>query len=125
MTRLRSLVLVGVAVLAFAACGGGDDDDSGGGTGGYGTCDLRAELGSCIEATGSPRSIADQKAGCLEHSGLWSTQPCPSTPELVGCCDYTFGNRFRECFYAGAKNTDPVSYCTTSFDDGVWTPAAP
>jgi len=126
MTRRWSLVLVGFGALLVAACGGGDDDDdSGSGTGGYGTCDLRADYGSCIEATGSPRSIADQKDGCVQASGLWSLEPCPTTTELIGCCEYTFGNRFRECFYEGTKSTDPVGYCTMSFDDGVWTPAAP
>ncbi|HWP09519.1 MAG TPA: hypothetical protein VNN72_27450 [Polyangiaceae bacterium] len=126
MTRRWSLVLVGFGALLVAACGGGDDDDdSGSGTGGYGTCDLRADYGSCIEATGSPRSIADQKDGCVQASGLWSLAPCPTTAELIGCCEYTFGNRFRECFYEGTKSTDPVGYCTMSFDDGVWTPAAP
>ena len=121
MALHRTIALLGVLVLA--ACGsGGDDDDDGGGTGGYGTCDLRMEYGSCIEATGSPRSIVDQKAGCLDAGGLWSTSPCPAADDSIGCCTYTFGNSFRECFYDGATNTDPVGYCAM-FDDGVWTPA--
>ena len=126
MALSRTIAGLGVAVFLVGACGGGDDDDdTSGGTGGYGTCDLRSKFGSCIEATGSPRSIADQKTGCLDAGGLWSTEPCPTTAELVGCCEYTFGNAFRECFYEGSKNTDPVGYCATTFDDGVWTPAEP
>jgi hypothetical protein len=115
-----------LALLASAlSCGSGDDDSGSGGTGGYGTCDLRTLQETCIEATGSPRSIADQKTGCLDHDGSWSTEPCPSTPELIGCCQYTFGNKFRECFYDGTPQTDPEGYCTDQsiWSDGVWTPA--
>ena len=115
----RTVVLVGVLVLS--ACGGGDDDDDGGGTGGYGTCDLRVQHSSCIEATGSPASIAEQKEGCLDANGVWSTSPCPAADDLIGCCEYTFGNSFRECVYEGTTK-DPVAYCAM-FDDGVWTPA--
>jgi hypothetical protein len=114
-----------LVVAAFVGCGGGDDDDDSGGTGGYGTCDLREVQHTCIEATGSSRSIVDQKKGCLDATGTWSTDPCPDVTELIGCCEYTFGNRFRECFYDGTSRADPKAYCesTDLWDDGVWTPA--
>jgi hypothetical protein len=110
-------------VTAFLACSGGDDDDESGGTGGYGTCDRRAQAHSCIEITASPRNVANQKDGCLDADGSWSTTPCPDADDLIGCCEYTFGNRFRECFYAGAATADPEAACLAMFDDAVWTPA--
>jgi len=114
-------VLLGVAAFS-GGCGGGDDDDTDR-MGGYGTCDLRAVSGTCIETTASPQDIANQKAGCLDTGALWSVEPCPATPELVGCCEYTFGNEFRECFYEGSRHSDPVQYCATTVDGGVWTAA--
>jgi len=118
-----SLLLASAAV----GCGAGDDDSTDSPPANYGTCDRRAQVESCIEATGSPRSILDQKDGCLAAKGSWSTSACPSTPELIGCCEYTLGNRFRECFYQGVAITDPEMYCLgqSFFTDGVWTPASP
>jgi hypothetical protein len=118
LIRALGVVLFGVALTA---CSGDDDDSSG--AGGYGTCDLRETRHTCIEATGSPRSIVDQKSGCLDSSGEWSTNACPDAVDLVGCCEYTFGNSFRECFYAGAATADPEAACLGMFDDGVWTPS--
>jgi hypothetical protein len=113
-------------VVVFFGCGGGDDDDGASGATGYRTCDRRAQTHTCIEMTGSPQNVANQEDGCLEADGSWSTSACPETNELIGCCEYTFGNRFRECFYAGAATADPEATCLDNdvFDDGVWTPAS-
>jgi hypothetical protein len=124
MRALRIAALGCVSLLAFAACGGGDDDAAST-SGTYGTCDLRSVQETCIEATGSAPSIVDQKNGCLQAKGAWSTNACPTTAELIGCCTYTFGNKYRECFYQGTPQTDPVGYCLdkSHWPDGVWTPA--
>jgi hypothetical protein len=105
--------------LCLAACGGSDEKDSDPAPT-YGTCDLRAEHHSCIEETAPARTIADQHAGCDDAGGIWSEDACPAD-ELIGCCTYTFGNEFRECFYPGSEGNDPEGYCA-SWDDGVWTP---
>src|SRR5262245_5275892 len=99
-------------VLA-ASCGGADSAN-------YGTCDMPA-MSKCIESTGPTPSIRNQQTGCADAGGSWSSDPCP-TANLIGCCTYTFGLKFRECFYTGAATTNPETYCTSTWDDGVWTP---
>jgi hypothetical protein len=116
--RVFGLVLA-LFCMAFAtACG---DDDEGESTPALGTCDRRDSNRSCIELhAASSADLSNNEEGCLGANGAWSNAPCP-TEELVGCCEYTFGNEFRECFYTGVAG-DPVAYCMT-WDDGVWTPA--
>ena len=123
MNRVALLLLVGCGTLA---CGGDDDgDDSGAGgsssnAGTFGTCDLKSVRQSCIESTGPRASIENQQEGCLDAGGSWTTSECPDDM-LLGCCSYTFGLEFRECFYEGTASSDPEAYCAT-WDDGVWTP---
>ncbi|HVJ15564.1 MAG TPA: hypothetical protein VM686_08985 [Polyangiaceae bacterium] len=74
---------------------------------------------SCIESTGPRASLENQEEGCTDAGGTWSTATCPEQM-LIGCCSYTFGLEFRECFYEGTASTDPEAYCTTMWDDGVW-----
>jgi hypothetical protein len=118
----RALACVGLA-LVFAGCGGGDDD-SGAPQPTSGTCDLRARQETCIEVSGTAPSIANEKNGCAMY-GTWSSDPCPMTADLIGCCTYTFGSKFHECFYSGTPQKDPEAYCTDTalWSDGVWTPA--
>src|SRR5262250_1105442 len=111
---VRGLLALGLS-LGVVACGGGDDSSGDGGAT-HGTCDLRSVGFSCIERSGTPAGIEDQKSGCLDAGGLWSNDPCP-TEDLVGCCDYTFGDPYHECFYTGITR-DPVAYCMM-WDDGV------
>jgi hypothetical protein len=105
-------------LFVVTACG---DDGEGESTPSLGTCDRRAGNNGCIELhDASGIDMSNQEEGCLNANSDWSNDPCP-TEELVGCCEYTFGNEFRECFYTGVA-TDPVLYCM-SWDDGVWTPS--
>ncbi|HTQ07238.1 MAG TPA: hypothetical protein VMI54_25450 [Polyangiaceae bacterium] len=123
MFALRALACVSVA-LTLAACGGGDDDSSSP-SATFGVCDLRTLQETCIEVTGTPNQLVSEKSACEQAPGTWSSNRCPTTPDLIGCCDYTFGEKFHECFYQGTPRTDPVDYCTNSmlWSDGVWTPA--
>ncbi len=123
MVALRALACVCVAFV-FAGCGGGDDDSSTPAPT-YGVCDLRTLQETCIEVNGSARDIVNEQSACAKAPGTWSSNPCPTTPDLIGCCDYTFGDKFHECFYQGTPQTDPVGYCTSTmlWSDGVWTPA--
>jgi hypothetical protein len=111
MNRSAGLLLL---VFLGSSCGGS------GGSATYGTCDMPA-TSKCIESTGPAPSIGNQRTGCADAGGSWSSDPCP-TANLVGCCSYTFGLQFRECFYTGAGTTNPEIYCTMTWDDGVWTP---
>jgi hypothetical protein len=113
--------------LSSAGCSGDSDGDDGAGGGGggqtpaLGTCDLRSLSLSCIELhDASAIDLVNQEEGCVEHGGDWSNDAC-SSDDLVGCCEYTFGNEFRECFYTGIAR-DPVAYCADTVS-GVWTPA--
>ena len=118
--RLSAAVTL-VCVFSVAATACGDDDDDGG-TPAVGTCDLRMESHSCLELHGaSAIDFENQKDGCIENGGAWSTDPCPVN-DLVGCCDYTFGNTFHECAYTGVEG-DPEALCTGDPVHGVWTPA--
>jgi hypothetical protein len=124
MITVRSLVLfvlVGSVALVATACG---DDDEGGSSETLGTCDRRDTDFHCIERRGTPAAIEDQEDGCDQAGGTWSDEPCPSE-DLVGCCEYTFGDRYRECFYVGTSVPDPEDRClsTEEFEDAVWTPA--
>jgi hypothetical protein len=102
--------------------GNGGSGGSGGSTADVGTCDLRSVSQSCIELhDASAIDLQNQEEGCLDAGGIWTNLECP-TDELVGCCDYEFGNTFHECFYTGIAR-DPVAYCTGTVD-GVWTPAS-
>ena len=100
-----------------SACGEEEEE----GTPAIGTCDRRSIAYACIELhDASPADLANQEEGCADASGAWSNDAC-SNDDLVGCCEYTFGNEFRECFYTGITR-DPVAYCADF--DGVWTPAS-
>ena len=130
-TRFLATVVGLLLGTGMTACGGNDDEssdeDGNGGSGGsgnptpmLGTCDLRSVSSSCIELhEASAIDMENQENGCLNANGGWSNDVCP-TEELVGCCEYTFGNDFRECFYVGVTR-DPVVYCADF--EGVWTPA--
>jgi hypothetical protein len=118
-----ALSLVGVLGLFAGGCGGDDDEDGdgGGSTPSIGTCDLSGVSQSCIEVhDASAADLENQENGCLDAGGVWTNLECP-TEDLVGCCDYEFGNTFHECFYTGIAR-DPVAYCADTVD-GVWTPA--
>jgi len=105
--------------LSLAACGSGDDDD-GDTTPALGTCDVRSRSHSCIELqNANARNLESQESGCLDTGGTWSNAECP-VEERLGCCEYTFGSHFRECFYTGITR-DYEAYCAM-FDDSVWTP---
>lgn len=124
MRKERFLAAIGLAFsLSVFATGCGDDDggDGGDATPSVGTCDLRSLSQSCIELhDASAADLENQEEGCLTRGGDWSNDACP-TEELVGCCDYEFGNTFHECFYVGIAR-DPMAYCMNDVD-GVWTPA--
>lgn len=123
--RQSPLVVPLLLSLIFTGCGdGGDDDDGGGANATYGTCDLRDDRHTCIEATSNARNIENQREGCLDAGGSWSDDACP-TQELLGCCEYTFGMEFRECFYTGTSRTDPEADCLGMFEDAEWFPAQP
>jgi hypothetical protein len=127
MIAVRSfalLILVGSVGIVATACGDDGDDGEGGGGDMLGTCDRRDSAFHCIERRGAPAAIEDQEDGCDQAGGSWSNEPCPSE-DLVGCCEYTFGDRYRECFYVGTAVDDPEGYCTgmAGFEDAVWTPA--
>lgn len=120
MNRARTVTAVLLACALGAlltACG----DDEGGETPERGTCDLRDVDSYCIELHGANSTNLDaQEDACLDAGGSWSNDECP-TELLVGCCDYTLGNDFHQCFYEGTAR-DPEAYCMM-FDDGVYTPA--
>jgi len=116
MHRFGPLVLA----LFITACGGDDDESEDENPGNFGTCDLRAVRSSCIESTGPSASIENQIEGCADAGGTWTTGTCPDEA-LIGCCSYTFGLEFRECFYEGTASMDPEAYCAT-WEDGVWVP---
>jgi hypothetical protein len=121
MTERRLIVavlLLWAPAVVLLGCG---DDDEKGGAEARGTCDLRAVSHKCIELhDASSIDFENQKDGCNENDGEWSTDACPSE-ELIGCCDYEFGNTFRECFYTGITS-DYEAYCRDTVD-GVFTPA--
>jgi len=117
MLRVAALVLVSVAL---SACGDDSTDDAAPAPT-YGTCDRITWVGGCIESTGTPINIANQKKGCEDAGGTWSSNPCPALDQ-VGCCTYTFGMDFRECWYTNSTTTDPQASCAT-MDGSVWTPA--
>ena len=114
---MRKLSFVLLLALA-AACDDGSSEPEEESSGTYGTCDLRAVQSTCIESTGPAPSIANQETGCLDAGGSWSESPCPDAD--VGCCTYTFGLDFRECWYTGTANQDPAASCAQF--DGTWTP---
>ena len=118
MMKRRFIVAVLLAwglVVATTGCG---DDDGGGETPALGTCDLRSVSYTCIELHGaSATDVDNQKAGCDENGGDWSTDACP-TDQQLGCCEYEFGNAFRECFYTGTM-ADYEYYCIDMMD-GTW-----
>ena len=116
---LRSLALL-LTAAALAAC---NDESSETTTPDptYGTCDRVALVGGCIESTGPAPSIANQKTGCEDAGGTWTSEPCPDADQL-GCCTYTFGLDFRECWYSNTSVADPETTCAT-MDESVWTPA--
>ena len=118
------LFFVGSLGCCVAACGD-DGDDDGGGASALGTCNRNDTEFHCIERRGTAAAIADQEEGCDRVGGEWSNEPCPEE-DLVGCCEYTFGDPFRECFYVGTDIADPEGYCTgtAGFEDPVWTPAS-
>jgi hypothetical protein len=122
MRKMRFLVATGIALCAFSTGCGDDDESDGGATPSVGTCDRRATAEQCIELhDASAIDMENQEEGCLDNGGDWSNDACP-TEELIGCCDYVFGNSFHECFYVGYA-ADPIPYCETDMD-GVWTPAS-
>lgn len=105
--------------LSLAACGS-DDEDDGDATPALGTCDLRSTRHTCIELKdATARNLEAQEDGCLDGGGTWSNAECP-VAERLGCCEYTFGSDFRECFYVGIT-ADYEAYCA-NFDDSAWTP---
>jgi hypothetical protein len=122
--RLES-AFVAVALVAWtlAACSDdeGKDDDSSAST--YGVCTLEdGSRRSCLESTGSPSNIENQREGCLDEGGTWSDEPCPE-PADGACCTYTFGLEFRECVYtSAAAGSDLIAQCTTNFEDCMCTP---
>ena len=123
MRRLRAaqafLVVSSLAVVVIA-CGEDETEQ----TPALGTCDLRSVQSTCIEIHDASSSDLDnQEEGCVDGGGDWSNDACP-TEALVGCCEYEFGNSFRECFYVGSS-TDGEAYCQMSIFEGtgVWTPA--
>jgi hypothetical protein len=121
MTKRRLAVAALLAGGLAVASGGCGDDDEAGETPALGTCDLRSVSHHCIELhEPSASDFENQKEGCAERDGKWSSDVCP-TEALVGCCDYEFGNVFRECFYTGVT-TDAEMYCSETVH-GVWTPA--
>jgi hypothetical protein len=125
--RAARVLAAAIVLFGAASCGGGDDDDEASdGATKPGTCDLRELQGTCIETLNAPtRFLLDQQQACLDNMATWSREVCPETTELIGCCEYTFGNAFRECFYQGTSRSDPEAYClsTDLWSDGVWTPA--
>src|SRR5262245_61541729 len=106
-TRFLATAFVTVSLAAGVPACGSDDEGKSGAT--HGTCDLRNDHFSCIERNGTAAAIEDQKQGCLDAGGSWSNDPCPSE-DLVGCCSYTFGDEFHECFYVGST-VDGPTYC--------------
>jgi len=111
-----------VSCFAVAACGEDDEAE----TPALGTCDRRSVQSTCIEIhDASSIDLANQEEGCLDNDGDWSNETCP-TEALVGCCEYEFGNSFRECFYVDST-ADGEAYCQMPIFEGtgVWTPAAP
>ena len=119
-----TLGLAGLLALFASGCGDdeGNEDGDDGSTPSVGTCDLSDVSQSCIELhDASAADLENQENGCLDAGGVWTNLECP-TENLVGCCDYEFGNTFHECFYTGIMS-DPVAYCTGTVD-GVWTPAS-
>jgi hypothetical protein len=121
MRKSRFLVGLVISFSAFVAGCSDDEESDGGETPSVGTCDLRAINQKCIELhDASAIDMENQEEGCLDAGGGWSNDACPAE-ELIGCCDYVFGNDFHECFYVGYA-ADPIPYCETDMD-GVWTPA--
>jgi hypothetical protein len=114
----EAVLLACALALATSACG---DDDGGAETPPLGTCDLRSQANSCIELhDASAADLENQEEGCFDAGGAWSNDACP-TEDLVGCCEYEFGNSFRECFYVGIMR-DPEAYCADTVS-GTWSPA--
>jgi hypothetical protein len=115
---LAAASLVLALGVMTSACGEDEEEEQ---MHGFGTCDLRNVSPSCIERHGAtPTELASQEEACVDAGGDWSNDSCPND-DLVGCCEYTFGDEFRECFYTGTTR-DPVAYCADF--DGVWTPAS-
>jgi hypothetical protein len=118
-------ILLGALALVtlYPACGDGSADkttpDAVVGT--YGTCDRVMLVGGCIESTGPQPSITNQHQGCTEAGGTWSTSQCPAA-NLVGCCQYTFGLDFRECWYKNSPTTNPQASCA-KMTGSTWSPA--
>jgi hypothetical protein len=108
-TLMRAAIAAAVA-LCLASCG----DSSA-------KCDLPDNF-SCIEHSGSKDEISAWKSACSDNHGVSGSGSC-SDEDLIGCCTYTFGGTFHECFYEGFE-ADPEAYCGT-YDDGVWEPATP
>jgi hypothetical protein len=99
-----------IALLGLTACG----DSSA-------SCDF-PDAFHCTETSGSSRDISDWKDACSAGGGSPSGHSC-SDANLIGCCSYTFGGEFTECFYDGFAS-DPEAYCAL-FSDSVWDPATP
>jgi hypothetical protein len=124
---MRKARLLATAFAVFClgvgaiACSDDDADEPGPN---HGTCDLRSVQSTCIERKGTPSAITDQKDACLGNEGSWSSDSCPTTDDLIGCCEYVYGDEFRECFYVGTTS-DPEAYCASPMFEGtgVWTPA--
>jgi hypothetical protein len=118
-TRIAAALLASL----LAACGGDGASET------SGTCDFTAveTRRTCLEQSGPSPEIADQRAACVEHAGAWTSAACPENDELIGCCLYELGLRFRECFYTYPERSyDPQAVCTSATFNGVpgvWQPA--
>ena len=118
---MQRIVVLVMLSAAMTACGGDSKSNNNSPPATYGTCDRIALVGGCIESTGTAIDIVNQKKGCQDAGGTWTSEPCPDANQ-VGCCTYTFGMDFRECWYTSSTTADPQAACAT-MQGSVWTPA--
>jgi hypothetical protein len=124
-SSLRAVVLGFLFAFSCVACS--DDDDDGGEETAMetGTCNGVAAGGTtCTEFKAEDWVIADEQEWCTSGGDTWTTEPCPVTADLLGCCRSEFieGEDTLECYYTGHFQTaTELAQDCVDFLEGTWT----
>lgn len=116
----RAVLCIGFVLVL--GCGEDDEDDTDSNDDERsGTCDASTTEGACTEVTGPPIIVSSERDSCGEFGGTWTTEPCPTGPNLIGCCKSSIAAEWLDCTYTGGVD-NPEAACAAF--DGEWRPGS-